>query len=351
MINNENFSLLVVDDHKVNRELLARGLKHQGFKSVSLAENGAEAIQMLDKEKFDLVLLDIMMPEVDGFGVLAYMKGSANLSHIPVIMISAIDDIKNIVTCIKMGAEDHLPKPFNPVLLKARISASLEKKFARDQEILYKQQIEAERNRADELLHVILPPSIVAELKSTKSVKPRRYENVGVLFSDIVGFTEYCNNADPDAVLSNLEAIVEGFEDLMTKHEMQKIKTIGDSFMATAGLLNPLENPALNCVRCGFDMIATATNLPAGWRVRIGIHVGPVIGGIIGHKSYCFDIWGDTVNLASRIESNGVDGALNVSHRVWDTVHDHCLGHSLGFIPLKGKGQQEIFRIEKLKDR
>src|SRR5262249_40786346 len=156
---------------------------------------------------------------------------------LPVIMISALDEVDSVVRCIQMGAEDYLPRPFNPVLLRARIGACLEKKRLRDREALHLALIEREQHRCDELLHVILPGEIVKELKSTNVVRPRRYENVAVLFADIVGFTPYCDCHGPEEVVPHLQRLVECCEDSALRHGVQKIKTIGDAFMAASGLL------------------------------------------------------------------------------------------------------------------
>ena len=136
---NENGHILVVDDHKTNRLKLSLGLKQQGH-TVALAENGRQALDMLRAESFDVVLLDIIMPELDGYQVLEHMKSDSELRDIPVIMISAVEEIDSVVRCIEMGAEDYLPKSFDPVLLKARLGACLEKKKLRDLERAYLQQ-------------------------------------------------------------------------------------------------------------------------------------------------------------------------------------------------------------------
>ena len=128
--------ILVVDDNRLNRMMLARGLEQQGH-TVGLAEHGRQALEMLGAESFDLMLLDIMMPEVDGYQVLERVKGDARLRDLPVVVISAVDEMESVVRCIEMGAEDYLPKPFDPILLRARISAGLEKKRLRDQEVAY----------------------------------------------------------------------------------------------------------------------------------------------------------------------------------------------------------------------
>ncbi|MBY0577988.1 MAG: response regulator [Burkholderiales bacterium] len=143
--------LLLVDDNETNREMLSRRLEQIGYK-VAVAGNGLQALDMLQASPFDLVLLDVMMPELDGYETLYRMKSDENLNGIPVIMISALDEMDSVVRCIEMGAEDYLPKPFNPVLLKARISASLEKKFHRDQEKNYRLQIEESNHHLQDLL-------------------------------------------------------------------------------------------------------------------------------------------------------------------------------------------------------
>lgn len=338
--------ILVVDDDEMSRDMLCRRLERQGH-TVAVAENGRRALEILKTQKFDLVLLDMMMPEMNGDEALERLKTDHALRHIPVIMLSALDEIGSVVRCIEIGAEDYIPKPFNPVLLRARISACLEKKRLSDREVAYLQQIEEEKKRSDELLHVILPHEIVEELKATNEVKPRRYENVAVLFCDIVGFTSYCDTRQPEEVISHLQELTESFEGIALHHDLEKIKTIGDAFMATAGLLKPVENPVLNCVRCGLEMVSIALRLSGRWQVRVGIHVGPVIAGVMGRSTYLFDVWGDTVNTAARLESNGVVGAVNVSGAAWQQIAGLCRGESLGLVKIKGKGSLEMFRVDR----
>jgi adenylate cyclase len=342
-------SLLVVDDNELNRDMLTRRLERLGY-DVSCAENGIEALKLLKTESFDLLLLDVIMPLMDGFEVLEQLKAEPLLRDIPVIVLSASDQLDHVVKCIQKGAQDYLSKPFSPVLLQARIGSCLERKRLRDQETLYLRQIEEEKKRSDELLHVILPRDIAAELKATDAVKPRRFEKVGILFCDIVEFTAYSARRGPEEILLHLQALVEAFEQLCLKHGLEKIKTIGDSFMATAGLATPLDNPALNCVRCGLDMVATAREMPASWQVRVGVHVGPVIAGVVGHRKYQYDVWGDAVNTASRMEQAAVAGSVCVNKDTWNVIAECCCGRSLGRVALKGKGEQELFVIDAVRN-
>ena len=133
-------SLLVVDDNRMNRIMLSRYISKLGYRS-SLAENGRQALEKLQAEPFDLVLLDVQMPEMDGYAVLEHLKANPRLRDLPVIMISAVDELESVVRCIELGAQDYLPKPFNPVLLRARLTACLERKHLRDQEVDYLQQV------------------------------------------------------------------------------------------------------------------------------------------------------------------------------------------------------------------
>lgn len=337
-------ALLLADDDEANRDMLSRRLTRLGH-TVTLAANGREALERIRTQAFELLLLDIQMPEMNGYQVLEHLKSDPALRALPVLVLSASDDTERIAHCIEMGAEDYLPKPFDPALLQARIGACLEKKRLRDREVSYLRQIEEEKRRSDELLHIILPHDVAEELKATNAVKPRRFENVAVLFCDIVGFTAYCDQHAPEEILKHLQSLVENFERLTAEHGLEKIKTIGDSFMATAGLLAPLPKPALAAVHCGLAMVAAARALPPHWQVRVGVHVGPVIAGVVGRRKYQFDVWGDTVNTAARMEQASASGAVSVNADTWALLAADCVGESQGILALKGKGEHELFRV------
>ena len=341
-------SILVVDDDAGNRDMLARRLVRLGH-NVTVAENGHRALAELRAGSFDLMLLDIQMPELNGYEVLERLKADPALHDIPVIVLSASDETERVVRCIEMGAEDYLPKPFDPVLLQARIGASLEKKRLRDREVSYLRQIQEEKQRSDNLLHIILPHDVAEELKTTNAVKPRRFENVGVLFCDIVAFTAYCDRHAPEEIHAHLQALVEAFEKIVVEHGLEKIKTIGDSFMATAGLLTAAENPALNCVRCGLAMIAKAQELPPHWQIRVGVHVGPVIAGVVGRRKYQYDIWGDTVNTAARMMQSATPDAIFVTAETWQQISTHCEGSNQGRTDIKGKGELALYLVERIR--
>jgi CheY-like chemotaxis protein len=182
--------VLVVDDNQLNRTLLATGLEEEGY-SVQTATNGRQALAMLHNEPFDAMLLDLLMPEMDGYEVLEITRADEHLRHIPVIVISALDDMESVIRCIEMGATDYLTKPFDPVLLRARLNACLANKRIHDLEQEHLRAIQIERERVDRLLLNILPESIAAKLKLGERKIVERFNDVSVMFADVVNFTPW----------------------------------------------------------------------------------------------------------------------------------------------------------------
>ena len=335
-------AILVVDDDEGNRYTLTQRLRREGFSDLTEVTNGRQALAAVAERPFDLILMDIMMPEVDGYEVLRQLKADLTLREIPVIMISAIDAVDSVVRCIDLGAEDYLPKPFNATLLRARINASLERKRLRDREAAHFRLIESEKKRSETLLHSVLPPGAVRELKISNEVKPRRYEDVAVLFCDIADFTAYCDKTAPEEVVRNLQGLFEEFERIVANHSMEKIKTIGDAFLATGGLLQHIDEPLVASVRCGLEMVAAAQQAVPHWGVRVGIHYGPVVAGIVGRRQFQFDLWGDTVNTAARVASRANVNSVFMSDAVWIRIRDRCRARSQGKFELKGKGNLDL---------
>jgi adenylate cyclase len=336
-------AILVVDDNEDNRYTLTRRLRRQGYENVATATNGREGLDLIGSRQFDLILLDIMMPEMNGYEVLERLKSDDALRHVPVIMISALTELDSVVRCIELGAEDYLPKPFNNVLLKARIGASLERKRLHDREAQHLAEIDRQRARADELLHAILPAAAVRELRTNDRVSARRYDDVAVLFGDLVGFTSYCERNPPDEVVARLDRLVAEFEEIAARHRLEKIKTMGDAFMATGNLLEPHADPVMASIRGAFDMAEAARSNAGRWQLRVGIHIGPVVAGVIGRTKFNFDLWGDTVNVAARLSQFGSEGAVYLTEDAWRRVEGRCPGESLGSVPLKGKGELEVY--------
>jgi len=342
----ERGSLLVVDDNEMNRDMLSRRLRREGH-GITLAENGRQALDALRAKPFDLVLLDIMMPEMDGFQVLERLKADDTLRHIPVIMLSALDDVESVVRCIEMGAEDYLHKPFDPVLLRARIGASLEKKRLRDQEQAYLSVIKREQERSEHLLLNILPAEVAERLKRDEGIIADSFAEVTVLFADIVGFTELAACIAPTSLVASLNEIFSTFDRMAERHGLEKIKMIGDAYMAVAGLPTPRGDHAEAVAEMALDMQREISQFRAEggrtFRMRIGIDCGPVVAGVIGIKKFSYDLWGDAVNTASRMESHAPVGCIQVTAATHERLRDKYLFEARAPIQVKGKGEMRTY--------
>jgi adenylate cyclase len=339
---NETGRILVVDDNASNRDLLFRRLTHDDHQ-VARADSGRRALEILEVEDFDLILLDLLMPDLNGFQVLERLKADERLHDIPVIMISGLQETDSVIRCIEAGAEDYLPKPFNPILLRARISACLERKRWRDRERRYVEQIELERQRHESLLRNILPGEIVTRLNNGEMVIADRVEEATILFADLVGFTAAASQVTPAVLVSNLNRIFSAFDDLCRRLQIEKIKTIGDAYMAAAGVPLPRVDHAEVMADFALAMLGALERVNAAaevpFQMRIGIHTGPIVAGVIGSHRLLYDIWGDTVNFASRLESHGLPGRIHVSPRTSQLLAGNYDLEARGLINLRGIGK------------
>jgi class 3 adenylate cyclase/CheY-like chemotaxis protein len=348
--------LLVVDDNEGNRDLLSRRLLRDGCE-VLTAATGAEALSLARSHDFDLILLDIMMPEMDGFTALTELKKDPRLRHIPVIMISAIDELESVVRCIEGGADDYLPKPFNPVILRARVNALLERKHLRDEEMRKTEElqralveIEAQRAKSEELLLNILPDSVAHELQTEGSVQPMYFEDVTIVFADFVGFTLSTELLPADDLVRVLHAFFTAFDGIMARYGLEKLKTIGDCYMFAGGL--PVRSPShpVDAILAALEMIRVTEQMaaagPVNWQLRIGVHTGPVVAGVVGIHKFAFDIWGDAVNLSSRMESSGTPGRVNISATTYTRVKDFFACTKRGPIKIKDGRELEMYFVE-----
>ena len=338
--------LLLADDDEFNRHILCRRLEKLGYRVTACAD-GQEALDLAREAAPDLVLLDMLMPVMGGHEVLARIKSDEKLRQLPVIMISALDQAEEIAHCIDLGAEDYLPKPFNPVLLRSRIGAALEKKRLRDVEQIYLRQIEEERARSDRLLLNILPPPIADRLKNGESFIVDSYDEVTVMFADLVGFTTLSTQVSPKTLVRLLDQIFTAFDELADRHGLEKIKTIGDAYMAAAGIPFPHRDHAAATAHTAMDMHKTIEKFrcqsQSDLKMRIGICTGPVIAGIIGQNKFIYDLWGDTVNTASRMESHGMPGRTQVAETTYDLLRDRFQFEERGSIEVKGKGPLKTY--------
>ncbi|HET6507506.1 MAG TPA: response regulator [Baekduia sp.] len=298
-------SILVVDDDPVNRALLRRSLEAQGH-IVRTAEDGARALELLVEETGDLVLLDIVMPELDGVAVLERVKADPLRRHVPVIMISAVDEIDSVVRCIELGAEDYLPKPFDPVLLRARINAGLSRKRLHD----------LERDRVRDVFARFVPEGIVDQVVTLTGDGLRLGGTLvegTILFNDIRDFTAYAERHPPSAALEVLNRFLGRMSDVVLDHGGSHLGFRGDGMMAAFGApitMADHADRALDAARSMLDELPRFNawmreqGLGTGFRIGIGICSGPFMAGNVGSERRLeYTAIGDTPNTAARLEA------------------------------------------------
>lgn len=342
--------ILVVDDNASNRDVLERRLVREGHRVVAAA-TGAAALEQTAAEEFDLILLDLIMPEMSGFDVLRRLKAADHTRHIPVIIISALDELDSAVRCIEAGAEDYLTKPFNPVLLQARIGASLERKWLRDREKEVAADLKLEKQRYEDLLLNILPPPIVRRIRNGEGLIADHFVDATILFCDVVGFTALSQELTPARTIDFLSRIFSAFDRLVGELEVEKIKTIGDAYMVAAGIPQVQPDHADRIARLAPRMLdaveAVGRDIALSLQARIGIHSGPIVAGVIGTHKFVYDVWGDTVNTASRMESHSLPGRIQISAATRAELGDRYDIERRGIIDIKGKGMMETFFLNR----
>src|SRR6184192_4002724 len=305
--------ILIVDDNEDNRYTLQLLLESDGHERIVCAASGNEAIALLEKQKFSLVLLDLMMPDLNGDEVLKVIKSDPDKRDIPVVMISADTDAQ----CIDLGADDYLPKPFNPTILRARIGAALRRHSLRALENEYLGKIENEKRHSEKLLRNVLPAEIATRLRNGESNIADHFDDATVIFADVVGFGKITARMKAFEIVACLNQLFSEFDKLAEDAGIEKIKTIGDNYMAVAGVPTPRSNHARMAAKFALDMIAATSRLrsrlPVPFSIRVGLHSGPVMAGVIGTRKFAYDVWGDTVNIAARMEAAGAPNRVLAS--------------------------------------
>lgn len=467
------YRLLAVDDDEMVRLLLNETLRDEGF-IISEACNGLEALNLVKQNRPDIIVLDAVMPEMDGFDFLARIRETENLERLPVVMLTALEDVESINRAYHLGATDFVTKPINWITLPHRLTyilratenlrelsrsrnaleeaqklaklgnfeidansrlfkvsrnlpgilgiphdqnvfldhLSADQVFANvmsedragldhaleallkqgaalhseihchvegEERTLYVhansdldseggahgsiqdisefrrieqkahdlslswQATEEEKQRNQYLLERILPKHIVQRIQAGEKMIAEVYGEVAIMFADLQGFTSLAAKLGPKHLVEVLNTLFSGFDDICEDYHVEKIKTVGDSYMAVGGLIDDGErNYSLATVLAAGEMIKFLKNLaqreglPLG--IRVGVHTGSVVGGVLGDRKPHFDLWGDTVNLASRMESNGVEGLVQISEATWFRVKNILPLTPRGKIAMKGKG-------------
>lgn len=292
--------ILIVDDIEENLAVLTETLNAGGFSPLQ-AKSGERAIEIARKAHPDLILLDIRMPGMDGYETIKALKADPATADIPVIFLSALNQIEDKVKGFQCGAVDYVSKPFQKEEVIARVTTHIHLREAQ-------RAIETERQKSERLLHTILPKRVADELKNGRTSEPELFDDVSIFFSDFVNFTENARSLSAKELIGELNDMYTALDDIMEANGCERIKTIGDAYLAVCSISNVTSDHAARIARAAGGALRYLEGRNARskiqWRMRIGLHCGPIVGGIVGTKKYLYDIFGDTVNIASRMESH-----------------------------------------------
>lgn len=333
--------VLLVDDNPTNLQVLYQALEKEGHELL-IALNGEEALEIAAAAQPALILLDINMPGMDGFETCRRLKADPATQEIVIIFLSARDSVADKVEGLKLGAVDYVSKPFQFEEVVARVHTQLALKRARE-------ELRAMRDKAEKLLLNILPQSVAERLKSGERSVVNAIPEATIFFSDLVGFTPLAASLSPGDLVRFLNEVFSEMDRLAAQHGLEKIKTIGDAYMLAGGVPDPRPDHAQAVADFALDLaerlpnIASAGGIPV--RLRIGIHSGPVVAGVIGENKFAYDLWGDTVNTASRLESSGIEGRIHISAETRELLGDAYSTEPRGLIEIKGKQAMETYLL------
>jgi class 3 adenylate cyclase len=380
------YRILVVDDEPdvemlIKMKFRSKISTEQYF--FSFAANGVQALELLEKDKeINLILTDINMPVMDGLTLLSKIKTNETLPK--VVVISAYGDLKNIRTAMNLGAFDFVTKPIDFADLEitmnkaigeiVRLHQTIELKNQHENLRLEKEQIilqqnillekkvdertkelQIEKSKSDDLLLNILPLETANELKAQGFAKPKQFDQVTVLFTDFKNFTSISEKLSAHELVEEINFCYSNFDRIITKYGIEKIKTIGDSYMCVGGLEISDKEVVVNTVNAALEIrdfmneesIRRKEKNEFYFDIRIGLHTGPVIAGIVGIKKFAYDIWGNTVNIASRMESASEPGKINVSGETYEIIKSEFSCEYRGKVMAKNKGDIDMYFVER----
>ncbi len=341
--------ILIVDDQEVNVTLLEQMLREAGYKAVSSTRDPTQVVQLHRQQRYDLILLDLQMPGMDGFQVMEGLKEIETGGYLPVLVLTAQPDQK--LRALRSGAKDFVSKPFDLAEVLLRVRNMLEVRLLQVETKKLYEQVVAEQKISERLLRNVLPQSVAERLKGRPEtladnfteVIADSFPEVTVLFADIVEFTRFSEGVSAEVVVEVLNNIFTRFDAIADRRGLEKIKTIGDSYMAAAGLPIPVADHAERAANMALDMIEAMDRFNDEGlyklTIRVGMCTGAVVAGVIGRRKFVYDLWGDVVNTASRMESHGLSGRIQVTEATQKRLSRGPFKlEERGPIEVKGKG-------------
>ena len=365
----EKPEILYIDDEEDN--LLVFKAAFRRHYKVHTAQSGEEGLAILKEKDVSLVITDQRMPRMTGVQFLQHLPEDKDLIR---MILTGYSDMESVIEAINTGkVYRYIVKPWDKEELKMTMDNAIEAFRLRrankqliqelknanedlEQKIVERTlEVNLQKKEVEKLLLNILPAEVAHELKVTGAATPRYYESVTVLFTDFVAFTKIAEGLSPQKLVAELNNCFLAFDTIIEKHNLEKIKTIGDSYMCAGGIPVPNQSHAVDAILAALEIQefiremneSRLANGEAPWDVRIGVHTGPVVAGVVGRKKFAYDIWGDTVNIASRMESSGESGRVNISDATFAMVKDWFSCLYRGKVSAKNKGDVDMYFVDK----
>ncbi|WP_210465726.1 adenylate/guanylate cyclase domain-containing protein [Rufibacter roseolus] len=364
----EKPSILYIDDEEDNLVVFKSAFRRHY--NVHTAKSGEEGLEILKSLDASLVITDQRMPRMTGVQFLKNLPEDKDTIR---MILTGYSDMESVVEAINTGqVYRYIVKPWDKEELKITLDNAIEAfqlrrtnkhlihELQEANEVLEQkveertQQVNQQKEEIEKLLLNILPVEVANELKETGAATPRFYESATVLFTDFVGFTSIAEGLSPNELVSELNNCFLAFDTIVEKNNLEKIKTIGDAYMCAGGLPVSNQTHAVDAILAAIEIQehmkrvneARASHGLVPWSLRIGIHTGPLVAGVVGRKKFAYDIWGDTVNLASRIESSGEGGKINISETTFEAVKEWFSCLYRGKVPAKNKGEVDMYFVQ-----
>jgi class 3 adenylate cyclase/AmiR/NasT family two-component response regulator len=343
----EKIKIIVVEDEHLIALDIKRTLLKIGYDVVGMVDNGEEAVLLAGDLKPDLIFMDINLNgEMDGVETAEIIYQSYN---IPVVFLTALSDSLTVNKAKMTEPFGYIIKPFDYRILKTSVEMAIYKHSIEKELRQRTKELEIEKIKTDNLLHNILPIEIVDEYKKNSFIAPRHYDNISIMFTDLQEFSEIASHLSPKKLVDELNNLFSDFDSIIDGSKIEKLKTIGDSYMIGAGLPNICEDHAQKLVDVAIKMQSylAERNKTANikWRMRIGINSGPAVAGVVGTDKFTYDVWGDTVNIASRMESSCEPGKINISGSTYQLIQNNYKCDYRGKLNAKGKGEIDMYYV------
>ena len=341
--------ILVAEDENIIAKDIVNTLERLGYDVLGSVRTGNDVIEKTKLLNPDLVLMDIILDgEMSGIEAAEIIMTSL---LIPVVYLTALADNETLQRAKITEPFGYVLKPFDERMLHSSIEMAIYKHKINQQLKERTRELEQEKNKSNRLLHNIFPSEIVKEWKETGAIKPKEFEMVSLLFTDFQGFTEIASSMDPHELVSELNDIFNNFDSIINKYKLEKLKTMGDSYMVAGGLPKETDNHAVSVVYAALDMMdyLSARNKTSRykWEMRAGVHSGNVIAGVVGKNKFTYDVWGNTVNIANIMERNSTPGMVCVTSATLELIKGCFECSYKGSLDITGNGNIDMYFVSR----